>query len=162
MYNICIYIYVCVCCEFYHLLATWWFRMCWNVFHHVPSVWEEVWGWHHSAQVAMIHEIKSEGMQPRVSTNREFQDTLSLQGPVQGSLLDIFRLLILSWYWHVNPWGPVVRIFAIKNEVRVVGLPQCGMFMDQPDYTGKPSYTPLYANIFNLMGAWVWNWGWLP
>jgi hypothetical protein len=29
------------------------------------------------------------------------------------------------------------------------------MFMDQPDYTGKPSYTPLYANIFNLMGAWV-------
>ena len=69
-------------------------EMCSIMFHRFG----EVWGWHHSAQVAMIHEIKSEGMQPRVSTNREFQDTLSLQGPVQGSLLDIFRLLILSWY----------------------------------------------------------------
>eukprot|EP00435_Cladocopium_sp_Y103_P065211 s670_g27.t1 len=40
----------------------------------------------------------------------------------------------------------------MPQHVRVVGLPQCGMFMDQPDYTGKPSYSPLYANIFNLMG----------
>ena len=48
-------------------------------------------------------------------------------------------------------------IHTSSSEVRVVGLPQCGMFMDQPDYTGKPSYTPLYANMFNLMGAWVWK-----
>lgn len=39
-----------------------------------------------------------------------------------------------------------------STQVRVVGLPQCGMFMDQPDYLGQPMYTPLYAGIFEMMG----------
>jgi len=40
----------------------------------------------------------------------------------------------------------------LPHSVRVVGLPQCGMFMDQPNYKGQPVYSPHYASIFNLMG----------
>lgn len=139
--HINIYIYLCVLWILPLLLATWWFRMCLKC---VPS--------------CSIGLGRSLGMAPFCTSSNDTwdQEWRNAAHSAAGTCpRQSFRLLILSWYWHVNPWGPVARIFAIKNEVRVVGLPQCGMFMDQPDYTGKPSYTPLYANIFNLMGAWV-------
>ncbi|CAK9044767.1 unnamed protein product [Durusdinium trenchii] len=40
----------------------------------------------------------------------------------------------------------------MPSSVRVVGLPQCGLFMDQPDYQGLEYFTPLYAHIFDMMG----------
>ena len=91
----------------------------------------------HKLQCYMRSSVKE--CSPGYPQNREFQGTLFL------------RSRDMSKDPHVNLWSFVIP------EVRVVGLPQCGMFMDQPDYKGKPFYTPLYANIFNLMGAWVWN-----
>eukprot|EP00930_Biecheleria_cincta_P023856 TRINITY_DN17153_c0_g1_i2.p1 TRINITY_DN17153_c0_g1~~TRINITY_DN17153_c0_g1_i2.p1 ORF type:complete len:399 (-),score=37.83 TRINITY_DN17153_c0_g1_i2:326-1522(-) len=41
----------------------------------------------------------------------------------------------------------------IPDSVRVVGVPQCGYFMDLPEYDGKPSYTPKYRAVYELMGV---------
>merc|ERR1712232_620981 len=39
----------------------------------------------------------------------------------------------------------------IPSSVRVVGVPQCGYFMDLPAYNGKPSYTPRYKAVYEFM-----------
>lgn len=41
----------------------------------------------------------------------------------------------------------------IPDSVRVVGVPQCGYFMDLPAYDGKPSCTPQYRAVYELMGV---------
>lgn len=40
----------------------------------------------------------------------------------------------------------------IPSSARVVGVPQCGYFMDLPASDGKPSYTHQYRAIYELMG----------
>ncbi|CAJ1393416.1 unnamed protein product [Effrenium voratum] len=47
--------------------------------------------------------------------------------------LDFIRSLVPSW-------------------VQVLGVPQCGFFMDQPNYKGQEFYTPLYKWVFETMG----------
>lgn len=41
----------------------------------------------------------------------------------------------------------------VPTTVQVKGVPQCGLFMDLPAYDGRPSYTPLYKTLFDIMGV---------
>lgn len=38
----------------------------------------------------------------------------------------------------------------VPTSVRVAGVPQCGFFMDLPQYTGVPGYTPLYRTVYEI------------
>jgi uncharacterized protein YuzB (UPF0349 family) len=54
----------------------------------------------------------------------------------------------LSVYLHLD-W---IRSQFPKS-VRIVGVPDSGFFMDLPDWSGKPSYTPLYQTVFKMQNA---------
>ena len=76
-----------------------------------------------------------------------------------GSIINCWFHTILPWTWRIHSNVTGVSSFVAPSapppQMRVAGLPQCGMFMDQPNYKGQPLYSPRYASIFKLMGALV-------
>ncbi len=76
-----------------------------------------------------------------------------------GSIINCWFHTIFPWTWRIHSNVTGVSSFVAPSapppQVRVAGLPQCGMFMDQPNYKGQPLYSPRYASIFKLMGALV-------
>lgn len=54
----------------------------------------------------------------------------------------------------LNVWLHLDHIRSrMPSSVRVVGVPQCGLFMDLPGVDGTPSTTPMYQHVFQMMGA---------